>query len=177
MASNLCKDCRKEPRMGPLQSRCGKCVRARAKAKEIVKKERLKVKRQKHKERPAALKKKLDIIFSRYIRLRDKGKPCVTCGCAWEEGFNCGHFQSRRFFATRWDERNAHGQCARDNLWGAGEQYLHSIAVDKKYGEGVAQELFKIAHDPNFKLTTEFLKEKLAYYEAKTKALEEVRSV
>lgn len=167
MTSSFCKECKKEPRIGPLQSRCHRCIKHRAKSKEMAKKERIKIKRQKHKERPAALKKKLDIIFSKYIRLRDKGKPCVTCGCQWEEGFNCGHFQSRRFFATRWDERNAHGQCARDNLWGAGEQYLHSIAVDGLYGQGVAQELFKIAHDPNFKLNSDFLKERLEYFAKK----------
>lgn len=157
--------------MGPLQSRCAKCVKRRAKAKETAKKERMKVKRQKHRERPAALKKKLDIVFSKYIRLRDKGKPCVTCGAPWEPNHQNGHFISRRHFATRWDEMNAHGQCPKCNLWGAGEQFAHANAIDLMYGKGTAQSIADRTHGI-FKLTTEFLKEKLAYYEAKLKEME-----
>jgi hypothetical protein len=162
--------------MGHLQSRCSRCVRARSKAKELAKKERLKVKRQKHKERPAALKKKLDILFSRYIRLRDQGKPCVTSGRPWDSTAQCGHFVSRKWFAVRWDEQNAHSQSAAANMFEGGEQYAHGIAIDKMYGPGTADALWKKARQP-FKLTPEFLKERLAYYEAKMQALEEVRSV
>ena len=39
MASNLCKDCKQAPRMGPLQSRCLKCQKTRLRAKEQAKKE------------------------------------------------------------------------------------------------------------------------------------------
>jgi len=174
--SNLCKDCKKEPRMGSLQSRCIKCQKSRLRAKEQAKKERLKIKRLKHKERPAALKKKLDIIFSKYIRLRDKGNPCVTCGAPWEFNHQNGHFISRRHFATRWDEINAHSQCPKCNLWGAGEQFAHANAIDLMYGKGTAQSIADCSHGI-FKPTTEFLKEKIAYYEAKTQALEEMQSV
>jgi predicted ATP-dependent serine protease len=52
-----------------------------------------------------------------------------------------GHFQSRRFLLTRYDERNANGQCQNCNQWNSGEQYKHGLAVDDKFGEGTAQEL------------------------------------
>ena len=171
MPSKLCKECRKEPRMWPLQSRCHICIKRRAKAKETANKERLKVKRQKHKERPAALKKKLDIIFSKYIRLRDKGKPCITSGRPWDDTAQCGHFVSRKWYAVRWHEQNAHSQSAAANMFEGGEQYAHGIAIDRMYGQGTADMLWKKAREP-FKLTPDFLKEKLAYYEAKLKEVE-----
>jgi len=58
------------------------------------------------------LVKKLDKIFSEYIRARDKYK-CITCGATKETHIiQCGHLFSRQCHSTRWDESNAHAQCA-----------------------------------------------------------------
>lgn len=43
--------------------------------------------------------------------------------------------------ATRYDERNVNAQCFACNIHNNGEQYKHSLYVDKKYGEGTAREL------------------------------------
>lgn len=162
--------------MGPLQSKCRKCVDKRAKAKETAKKERLKIKRQKHKERPAALKKKLDIIFSKYIRLRDKGKPCITCGKPWEPTAQCGHVFSRKHLATRWEEMNANGQCPGCNMFEGGRQYEHALETDRKWGVGIASTLHTMSKSV-FRPSPEWYKERIAHYEAKTQALEEMQSV
>ena len=53
------------------------------------------------------LVKKVDKIFSKYIRLRDK--YCVLCGSP--ENGNCGHLFSRRHYSTRWDDGNCFQQC------------------------------------------------------------------
>jgi hypothetical protein len=42
---------------------------------------------------------------------------------------------------TRFDERNVHAQCPRCNQYGSGEQYLHSLAIDRKYPAGTLDEL------------------------------------
>lgn len=91
-------------------------------------------------------KRTADKWFSLYIRLRDansngKGK-CITCGEVkpWRD-YDCGHFQSRRYLLTRYEERNAHSQCVACNQWGSGEQYKHAKAIDDLYGKGTAQEL------------------------------------
>jgi hypothetical protein len=66
------------------------------------------------------MKDKLDIIFSKYIRLRDTDEygngACFTCGkmCNYKE-LDCGHFRSRRNLATRWYQDNAHAQCRECN--------------------------------------------------------------
>ena len=56
--------------------------------------------------------KKLDAIFSQYIRLKDADHngnvTCFTCGKVehYKKGMQCGHFQSRKHLATRFDEEN-----------------------------------------------------------------------
>ena len=90
------------------------------------------------------LKKELDIIFSRYIRLRnadDNGDAvCVTCSVKnhWKKLQN-GHFMSRRHTATRWDEDNCQVQCYSCNVMQQGKQYEYSIWL----GAELADELLE----------------------------------
>jgi len=63
------------------------------------------------------LVKKLDTIFSLFIRLRDKaiyGGACVICRKRPIE--HCFHWITRGSYSTRWDERNSCGSCAGCNL-------------------------------------------------------------
>ena len=60
--------------------------------------------------------KKLDTIFSQFVRLRDTDDNgygrCITCGETFHyDNLECGHFRSRRNLTTRWMEENAHAQC------------------------------------------------------------------
>jgi hypothetical protein len=176
MRSNLCKDCKREPRISNMVSRCLKCTKTRLRAKEQAKKERLKLKRAKHKERPAALKKKLDIIFSKYIRKRDEGKPCITCHKPWQSTFQCGHLISRRHQFTKWDETNANGQCPGCNMFEGGRQLEHAYATDKLYGPGTAESILRRSKEI-FRDDPEWTKERIAYFEAKTQALEALSGV
>ena len=95
-------------------------------------------------------KKSADGWFSKYIRIRDANKngvcKCITCDTKkhWKE-MDAGHFQSRRYNATRWHEQNAHAQCQACNKYNAGEQYLHAKEIDLRYGKGTADFIEKIA--------------------------------
>ena len=79
------------------------------------------------------LKKELDTIFSIFIRLRDATDTglcqCFTCGCVkhYKSGMQCGHFQSRRFLATRFDEHNCAPQCVACNMFRGGEQFKFAM--------------------------------------------------
>jgi len=91
------------------------------------------------------LVKKLDTIFSQYIRLKnsvDEMATCFTCGKVdhWKKLQN-GHFQSRKHYSTRWDEVNCQVQCAGCNVFKYGEQYKFSVNLDAKYGQGTAEDL------------------------------------
>lgn len=84
--------------------------------------------------------KKADTWFSKFIRERDKDKPCITCGKHTDKK-DCGHFMSRRFQSTRYDEKNAHGQCEKCNRFQYGNQYEHALMIDKMYGQGTSHEI------------------------------------
>lgn len=176
MKSSLCKECKKEPRQGPLQSKCVKCVKKKAKEKEAKKKEKAKEKRIKHRERPAALKKKLDVLFSKYVRLRDYLKPCVTCGKPWEPNFQCGHVFSRRHLSTRWDDQNANAQCPGCNMFEGGRQYEHALATDKIWGVGTAAALHELSKRI-FKGDSEWYKKAIGYYEKRIEEMGQVRNM
>ena len=60
--------------------------------------------------------KRLDTVFSLYIRLREADNEmveCFTCGkiSHYKKNMQCGHFQSRSSYSTRWDPNNCQVQC------------------------------------------------------------------
>lgn len=93
----------------------------------------------------STLIKNLDTEFSVYIRNR-KAKAglstCYTCGKQdeWKK-LQCGHFQSRKHYATRWDETNCQVQCFSCNVMRYGEQYKFGLFLNAEYGENTAYEL------------------------------------
>ena len=95
------------------------------------------------------LKKQADTAFAKYIRYRDSELTplgwvgrCITCNHYYPiEQLQCGHFQSRRFNSTRFDEENCNGQCVGCNVFRYGEQYKYAKALDMKYGDGTAEKL------------------------------------
>lgn len=117
------------------------------------------------------LVKKLDVIFSKYIRLRDADKNgyCTCCTCSrkfhWKE-IQAGHFMSRKHYSTRWDERNVHSQCPRCNIFSQGEQYKYSIFL----GDTVSNELYLKSKEVT-KFTSLELQEMIDHYTAEVKRL------
>ena len=92
------------------------------------------------------LVKKLDSVFSQYIRLKDSVDgyaTCFTCGKKdhWKKLQN-GHFQSRKHYATRWDEQNCQVQCAGCNVFRYGEQFLFAKYLDERFYAGLSDELY-----------------------------------
>jgi len=114
--------------------------------------------------------KKLDAVFSEYIRLRNADKngnvTCFTCGKVeyWKrKGMQAGHFQSRKHYATRWDEINVQVQCSGCNVFKYGEQYKFALNIDKQFGDGTAEELFIKAKEI-VKFSTKELETLITYY-------------
>lgn len=96
------------------------------------------------KQKRSALVKKLDRVFSLYVRKRDKG-VCITCGAKGEPKYmQAGHYVSRGHYATRWDERNVHCQCMRCNVFLSGNYPLYSEKMIEKYGLEIIRELNRL---------------------------------
>jgi len=118
----------------------------------------------KNKNNLSLIKKKADIAFSKYIRYRDGQKRvdewyslCITCD-RWLplKQMHAGHFQSRRFSATRYNDENVNAQCSGCNTFNQGEQYKYAKALEMKYGDGTANKLEQLARGYH-KLTVEEL--------------------
>lgn len=97
------------------------------------------------KKKPKAKKKsywvkKLDDVFSRYIRQKYSDEfgmvRCFTCDAKkpWEEMQN-GHYISRGHMATRWDEENCRVQDAACNVFKNGNYTEYSHRLLKEIGE------------------------------------------
>jgi hypothetical protein len=55
--------------------------------------------------------KELQVVFNKYICLRDKGNPCISCN-ATNYTVSCGHyFPSGKYKSVTFDEDNCHSQC------------------------------------------------------------------
>lgn len=93
------------------------------------------------------LKKKLDAIFSQYIRHKytstETGEArCWTCGkSAPPSKLYCGHFIGRKYLATRYDPRNCRTQCYVCNVINHGEQWLFGKLLDEE-NPGTAERIY-----------------------------------
>ena len=127
------------------------------------------------------LKKELDKWFSLYIRLRHATPQgmcqCFTCGkIDHYKKLQCGHFQSRRHHATRWNEQNCQVQCVKCNMFEQGEQWQFGIKLNGKYGEGTSSELEFIAKT-TVKLGRVDYEEDIRYYKAIVNNLKQEKGI
>lgn len=113
----------------------------------------------------AKLKKQLDTICSKIVRLRDK--HCVICGLPVQ--FNdkgepitndCGHFLSRKVDAVRYDFRNMNCQCRSCNWNHTGNSIPYHNYMIEKYGQNVMDELHRLYFEHR-KITVPELREML----------------
>ena len=130
------------------------------------------------------LKKELDKWFSLFIRLRDATDEglcqCFTCGKVGHYksgGMQNGHFQSRRFMATRYSEDgNCEVQCVACNMFRGGEQYKFALALDSKYGEGTAEELEFLSR-LIVKFSRNDYEDQIVYYKATVEKLKKEKGI
>lgn len=91
------------------------------------------------------LTKKLDSVYSKYIRnkyAKDGYVTCVTCGKSDEvNNMQNGHYVSRSYYATRWLDKNCHPQCYRCNVALHGNYIQYTLFMMSTYGKEVVEEL------------------------------------
>ena len=127
------------------------------------------------------LKKELDKWFSLYIRLREATNEgvvqCFTCGkIRHYKKLQCGHFQSRRHHATRWNEWNCQVQCVKCNMFEQGEQWKFGLNINAKYGEGTSKELEFLAQT-TVKFSRVDYEENIRYYKALVNNLKKEKAI
>ena len=123
------------------------------------------------------LKKEVDKWFSLYVRLKNalpNGLTiCWTCNATKHyKEMHAGHFQSRRFLATRWHEENVMVQCPKCNLYSQGEQYTFGKLLDVRIGEGTSDKLHTLARTTIKFMRCDYI-EMIELYKCKVKKLRE----
>jgi hypothetical protein len=124
----------------------------------------------------STLKRKLDGIFSEYVRRKhaDRGYVnCCSCGkrMRWQD-VHAGHFVSRRHNSLRYDERNVHPQCAFCNSFREGNPAGYAKYLVDMYGKEILDELAK-EQRKHKKFTPKELEELIKVYKQKLKELDE----
>jgi hypothetical protein len=81
-----------------------------------------------------------------YVRKRDQGKPCVSCGCQWNDKFQAGHYYPGGSFETlKFNLDNINGQCEQCNLFKSGNFENYTLNLPKRIGSDRFDNLVKLA--------------------------------
>ena len=121
----------------------------------------------------SVLIQELQPIFNAFIRERDKGLPCISCGDPHPT--DAGHlFKVSTHPEMRFNPMNVHSQCRACNSLDDGnfEAYCDGIVAryGRKYLQEVIQESIRLRQS-NFKWSKSDLKEMLLFYKKEIKRL------
>tara|TARA_R110000787_G_scaffold74970_6_gene166303 strand:- start:372 stop:995 length:624 start_codon:yes stop_codon:yes gene_type:complete len=102
----------------------------------------------------------------RYIKERDKGKPCVSCGQSWSLDHQAGHWKKASDYSTlKFDENNIHNQCRGCNLLRDGNV--------QKYGDRIRM---RISEEQKEEIERKCREEKQKVFKWERTELEELRN-
>ena len=173
MRPKKCKICKNvfEPTK-PLQQVCGwEC------AIELSKTKRIKTVRKEVKEARLKLKSRSDwlkdtqVVFNKYIRLRDQDDGCISCGSKSAYAYHAGHYRSIGSAGhLRFNEQNCHRQCSACNTHLSGNLIRYRLGLIRKIGIHAVEALE--SDNGTIKISIEEIKLLKAQFSAKIKAHE-----
>ena len=171
MRPKKCKICKNvfEPTK-PLQQVCGwEC------AIELSKTKRIKTVRKEVKEARLKLKSRSDwlkdtqVVFNKYIRLRDQDDGCISCGSKSAYAYHAGHYRSIGSAGhLRFNELNCHRQCSACNTHLSGNLIRYRLGLIRKIGIHAVEALE--SDNDTIKLTIDKIKAIKGLFSDKIKA-------
>ncbi len=116
--------------------------------------------------------KLLQTAFNAYIRKRDEGLPCISCGKDDNsKQYHAGHYRSVGSCPElRFEESNVHKQCAKCNNYLHGNLIEYRIALVNKIGLEKVQWLE--SNHPPTKLSIPEIKDLISEYKQKIKEID-----
>ena len=113
----------------------------------------------------------LQKVVNTFIRLRDKGKNCISCGRQLKGIYHAGHYFSVGSSPSiRFDEDNIHGQCEHCNIHLHSNGAEYSIRLPLRIGY-LRFEALQQKRNETVKLTIPEIKEKIEFYKQKIKLI------
>ncbi|EMK8729707.1 recombination protein NinG, partial [Escherichia coli] len=116
--------------------------------------------------------KQAQAVFNAYIRERDAGQPCISCGTYYYEqcGADAGHYRTVAAAGhLRFNEDNCHKQCRHCNQTLDGNIEAYRPALIRKIGLARVEALEN--NNETHKWAIEECKEIIKVYQAKLDAL------
>ena len=115
---------------------CGEKLAKAKREKEQAKREREEFRKRKDAIKPLSyFLKRAQNAVNKYVQLRDREHPCISCGTWDSPEWHAGHFVSvGASSALRFDPANIHRQCAKDNVFLGGNQTNYEIRLIAKIG-------------------------------------------
>lgn len=116
------------------------------------------------------LHKEAQQAFNAWVRARDAGQPCISCGRHHQGQIHAGHYLSRGAHPElRYEPTNCHAQCAPCNTHLSGNVAAYRIRLIAKIGQP-AVDWLEGPHKP-VKWTREMIEAVRDEYRAKAKAI------
>ena len=147
-------------------------------AKTPLKQKRAKPRRKVKRDTVPSLRRKLDRVFSEYIRRRDANHSlsgaakCCSCYRPFHWTImDAGHYIKRGKAATRYDERNVHAQCHWCNRFQDGAMPGYTLFLIRRYGPDIIETLYEKSTQEHKWRVTE-LRAQVAEYKAKLTELD-----
>lgn len=116
----------------------------------------------------ASLLSSLKTVCHKYIRLRDEGKPCISCGTPYKTNFQAGHYFKSEIYSTiRFHELNINGQCEQCNMRKDGNVNGYSLRLPDRIGQESFEYITRLAElqkKTDFKWDREWLKNQRKHY-------------
>lgn len=175
MRTKTCKICKKKftPRYSTAQMVCGgRC------AIEYDRIQKRKAWRKEKAVRKDALKthsewlKDLQKVFNAFIRERDKGKLCVSCGAKVNGTGHASHmFSVGAYPNLRFNEDNCHLSCVECNLHKHGNLVEYSLRLPERIGKERFEKLVSDSKKTVLKLSVPEIEDLIKKYKEKTKEL------
>lgn len=140
----------------------------------IFEKRKIKVKAKNWKEEKAKMKESVKTLsdyeneakksFQKFIRLRDAGKPCISC-YKHKEFYDGGHFKKAEIYSgVIFHEMNCHAQCRKCNRFLNGNELNYRKGLIMRYGEEYANFVEDLANSTRIK---KYTREELIYIKKK----------
>src|SRR5690606_10781771 len=113
----------------------------------------------------------LQKVFNTYIRQRDKGQLCISCGCKVENGHASHMFSVGGNPNVRFNEDNSHLSCVECNLHKHGNLVEYALRLPERIGKERFEKLVNDSRQTVLKLSIPEIQEKITYYKNQIKLL------
>ena len=119
--------------------------------------------------------KETQVVFNKYIRLRDQNDGCISCGSTSASSYHAGHYRSIGSAGhLRFNEHNCHRQCAACNTHLSGNLIRYRLGLIRKIGIQLVETLE--SDNATVKWSIDEIKILKAQFSAKIKAHEANKS-